>query len=124
MNSTNVPSNLNSKEKQEMNNPSLFSGQTISNNEGNIEMPPKAASTGISEKAIKIAATKGEILEILVGNCKVNENNTMELENGTTKMMKNPSAYKNIVKDNKERIDIKSKAKQKNSKAQVGMEIG
>lgn len=122
MKSTNVPSN--SRKDQEVNNPSLFSGQTISNNEGNIEMPPKAASTGISEKAIKIAATKGEVLEIPVGNCKVNENNTMVLENGTTKTMKNTSAYKNIVKDNKQRHDMKDKANQKNNREQAGIEIG
>lgn len=122
MKSTNVPSN--SKENQEINNPSLFSGQTISNNEGNIEMPPKAASTGISEKAIKIADAKGEVLEIPVGNCKVNENNTMELENGNIKTMKKANAYNTIVADNKARKAMKEKAKQKNSKAQAGMEIG
>lgn len=124
MKSTNVPSNSNLREKQEVSNPSLFSGQTRSDENGNMEMPPKAASTGISEKAIKIAEAKGEILVVQVGNCKVNENNTMELENGTTKPMKNPNAYKNIVKDNRERKDMKDKAKQKDAKAQAGMEIG
>lgn len=124
MKSTNVPSNSNLREKQEVSNPSLFSGQTRSDENGNMEMPPKAASTGISEKAIKIAEAKGEILVVQVGNCKVNENNTMELENGTTKPMKNPNAYKNIVRDNRERKDMKDKAKQKDAKAQAGMEIG
>lgn len=122
MKSTNVPSN--SKENQEINNPSLFSGQTISNNEGNIEMPPKAASTGISKKAIKIADAKGEVLEIPVGNCKVNENNTMELENGNIKTMKSENAYSTIKADNKKREAMKEEAKQKNSRAQAGMEIG
>lgn len=124
MKSTNVPSNSNLREKQEVSNPSLFSGQTRSDENGNMEMPPKAASTGISEKAIKIAEAKGEILVVQAGNCRVNENNTMELENGTTKPMKNPNAYKNIVRDNRERKDMKDKAKQKNAKAQAGMEIG
>ncbi len=122
MNSTNVPSN--SKENQEINNPSLFSGQTISNNEGRIEMPPKAASTGISEKAIKIAEARGEVLEIPVGNCKVNENNTMELENGNIKTMKKANAYNTIVAHRKERNEMREKARQKNSRAQAGMEIG
>ena len=122
MNSTNVPSN--SKENQEINNPSLFSGQTISNNEGRIEMPPKAACTGISEKAIKIAEARGEVLEIPVGNCKVNENNTMELENGNIKTMKKANAYNTIVAHRKERNEMREKARQKNSRAQAGMEIG
>lgn len=120
MKSTNVPSN--SKENQEINNPSLFSGQTISNNEGNIEMPPKAASTGISKKAIKIADAKGEVLEIPVGNCKVNENNTMELENGNIKTMKSENAYSTIKANNKKREAMKEEAKQKNSKTQVEVE--
>lgn len=120
MKSTSVPSN--SKENQEINNPSLFSGQTISNNEGNIEMPPKAASTGISKKAIKIADAKGEVLEIPVGNCKVNENNTMELENGNIKTMKSENAYSTIKANNKKREAMKEEAKQKNSKTQVEVE--
>ena len=122
MNSTNVPSN--SKENQESNNPSLFSGQTIANNEGKIEMPPKAASTGISEKAIKIAEAKGEVLEIPVGNCKVNENNTMELENGNIKTMKKANAYNTITTHRTERKEMQEKARQKSSRAQAGMEIG
>lgn len=124
MNSTNVPSNANSKEKQEINNPSLYSGQTRSDENGNMEMPPKAASTGISRNAIKVAEGKGEILTIPVGNCKVKENNTMELEDGTTKTMKNKSAYKNIMNDRNNKQVMKEKAKQKNSRAQAGIEIG
>lgn len=122
MKSTNVPSNL--REKQEVNNPSAYLGIIGPNEKGNMKMPPEMSSTGISEKAIKIAVTKGEVLEIPVGNCKVNGNNTMELENGTIKEMKNPNAYKNMVNDRKARKEMEDKARQKDAKAQVGMEIG
>lgn len=120
MKSTNVPSN--SKENQEVNNPSLFSGQTRSDENGNMEMPPKAASTGISEKAIKIAEANGEIIDIPAGNCRVKENNTMELENGTIKKMKSQNAYSNINADNKTRNTMKEKAKQKNNREQAEVE--
>lgn len=122
MKSTNVPSN--SKENQEVNNPSLYSGQTRSDENGNMEMPPKAASTGISRNAIKIAEAKGEVIEIPAGNCKIKENNTMELENGTIKTMKDANAYKNIVADRKEKQAMKEKARQKNNREQAGVEIG
>lgn len=122
MKSTNVPSN--SKENQKVNNPSLYSGQTRSDENGNMEMPPKAASTGISRNAIKIAEAKGEVIEIPAGNCKIKENNTMELENGTIKTMKDANAYKNIVADRKEKQAMKEKARQKNNKEQAGVEIG
>lgn len=121
MKSTSVPSN--SRENQEMNNPSLFSGQTIPNKEGNIEMPPRAASTGISKKAIKIADAIGEILEIPVGDCKVNENNTMELENGKIKNMKRENAYQTIVEDKQKRQEMKEEAEKKNGRVQAGMEM-
>lgn len=122
MKSTNVPSN--SKENQEVNNPSLYSGQTRSDENGNMEMPPKAASTGISRNAIKVAEAKGEVIDIPVGNCKIKENNTMELENGTIKTMKDANAYKNIVADRKEKQAMKEKARQKNNREQAGVEIG
>lgn len=122
MKSTNAPSN--SKENQEVNNPSLYSGQTRSDENGNMEMPPKAASTGISRNAIKVAEAKGEVIDIPVGNCKIKENNTMELENGTIKTMKDANAYKNIVADRKEKQAMKEKARQKNNREQAGVEIG
>lgn len=122
MNSTNVPSNSNLRKKQEISNPSAHFGMTVLNEKGNMKMPPEMSSNGTSEKAIKVAETRGEVLEILVGNCKVNENNTMELENGTIKEMKSPNAYSTIDADNKKRNAMKEKAKQKNSRVQAEAE--
>ena len=124
MKSTNVPSNSNLREKKEISNPSAHFGMTVLNEKGNMKMPPEMSSKGTSERAIKIADTRGEVLEIPVGNCKVNENNTMELENGNIKTMKKANAYNTIVAHRKERNEMREKARQKNSRAQAGMEIG
>ena len=121
MKSTNVPSNSNLRQKQEINNPSAHFGMTILNEKGNMKMPPEMASNGTSEKAIKIADARGEVLEISVGNCRVNENGTMELENGTIKKMKSPNAYNTIDADKKKRNAMKEMAKQ-NNKKQVEVE--
>ena len=107
MKSTNVPSNSNLREKKEISNPSAHFGMTVLNEKGNMKMQPEMSRKGTYERAIKIADTRGEVLEISVGNCRVNENNTMELENGTIKKMKSPNAYNTIDADNRKRNAMK-----------------
>lgn len=119
MNSTNVPSNSNLREKQEFSNPSAHFGMTVPNEKGNMKMPPEMTSNGTSERAIKIADTIGEVLVTSVGDCRVTENNTMELKDGTVKKMKNPNAYKTIEDDREKRNAMKEKAKQNQAEAEA-----
>ena len=105
MNSTSVPSNK--KNDQKVNNPAPVCGQTIPTEEKGMEMPPKAASWGISVNE----ARNGE-LEIPVGNSRINENNTLEMDNGNIIDMKNPNAFKNVVSAKTQRNEMNKKAKQ------------
>ena len=105
MNSTNVPSNK--KNDQKVNNPAPVCGQTIPKENG-LEMPPKAASWGISVNE----ASNGEI-EIPAGNSRINETNTLEMDNGTILDMQNPKAYQNVVSAKTRRIEMDKKVKQK-----------
>lgn len=114
MKSTNVPS--------KNDNPAVVVGQTIPTEKG-LEMPPKTAKWGVSEKEVKVAEMQGEIVISQVGESKVREDGTLEMQDGTTISMVNPKAYQALMAVKQQKAEMQEKANKK-SKAQVGMEIG
>ncbi len=114
MKSTNVPS--------KKDNPAVVVGQTIPTDKG-LEMPPKTAKWGVSEKEVKEAEIQGEIVISQVGESKVREDGTLEMKDGTIISMVNPKAYQALMNVKRQKAEMKQKANKK-GKAQVGMEIG
>ena len=114
MKSTNVPS--------KKDNPAVVVGQTIPTDKG-LEMPPKTAKWGVSEKEVKEAEIQGEIVISQVGESKVREDGTLEMQDGTIISMVNPKAYQALMNVKRQKAEMKQKANKK-GKAQVGMEIG
>ena len=114
MNSTNVPSNKD--------NPAVVVGQTIPTDKG-LEMPPKTAKWGVSEKEVKIAEQEGEIVISQVEESKVREDGILEKKDGTTISMVNPKAYQALMAAKKQKVEMKTKANRK-KEVQSGMEIG
>lgn len=114
MKSTNVPS--------KNDNPAVVVGQTIPTEKG-LEMPPKTAKWGVSEKEVKVAEMQGEIVISQVGESKVREDGTLEMQDGTTISMVNPKAYQALMTVKRQKAEMQEKANKK-GKAQVGMEIG
>lgn len=114
MNSTSVPS--------KKDNPAVVVGQTIPTDKG-LEMPPKTAKWGISEKEVKEAEIQGEIIISQVEESKVREDSKLEMKDGTTISMVNPKAYQALMAVKKQKAEMKAKASQK-GKVQSGMEIG
>lgn len=62
-------------------------------------------------------------IEIPVGNARVYENGTLEMQDGTKIKMANAKAYQNMAKRRDERSQMKVKAEQK-TKKQAEIEIG
>lgn len=114
MKSTNVPS--------KNDNPAVVVGQTIPTEKG-LEMPPKTAKWGVSEKEVKVAEMQGEIVISQVGESKVRKDGTLEMQDGTTISMVNPKAYQALMTVKRQKAEMQEKANKK-GKAQVGMEIG
>ncbi len=121
MNSTNVPSNRD--------NPAVVVGQSIPTDKG-LEMPPKTAKWGVSEKEVKEAENQNEIVISQVGDAKLNEDGTLvredgmlEKKDGTTISMVNPKAYQALMAAKKQKAEMKAKANRK-KEVQSGMEIG
>lgn len=112
MNSTSVPSN--------QDNPAIVVGQTIPTDKG-LEMPPKTARWGVSEKEVKKADKQGEIVISQVGGSKVKENGTLEMDDGKIMNMANPKAYQILLANKRQKAEMKEKA---NKKVQSGIEIG
>lgn len=114
MNSTNVPSNRD--------NPAVVVGQSIPTDKG-LEMPPKTAKWGVSEKEVKEAERQGEIVISQVEESKVREDGMLEKKDGTTISMVNPKAYQALMAAKKQKAEMKAKANRK-KEVQSGMEIG
>lgn len=115
MNSTNVPSNRD--------NPTIVVGQTIPTEKG-LEMPPKTAKWGVSEKEVKEAENQNEIVISQVGDAKLNEDGTLAMADGTNIKMVNPKAYQVLLANKKQKVEMKNKVATKKGKVQSGMEIG
>lgn len=117
MSSTTVHSN---KKKERESNPAPVCGQTIPTN-NKLEMPPKAAKWGVSEKEVIKSGELGEIVFSQVENSKVNEDGTLEMQDGTTIVMVNPKVYQALLAVKKNREEMNLKAKSKNNKTQAGI---
>lgn len=116
MSSTTVHSNK--KDKQEINNPAPVCGQTIPTDK-KIEIPPKTAKWGVSEKEVIKSEELGEIVFSPVGNSRVKEDGTLEMQDGTTMVMVNPKVYQALLKVKKNREEMKEKAEAKNKKTEI-----
>lgn len=114
MNSTNVPS--------KKDNPAVVVGQTIPTDKG-LEMPPKTAKWGVSEKEVKKAEREGEIVISQVGESQVREDGILEMKDGSTISMVNPKAYQALMATRRQKAEMKAKANKK-KEVQSGMEIG
>lgn len=114
MKSTNVPS--------KQNNPAVVVGQTIPTDKG-LEMPPKTAKWGISQKEVKEAEIQGEVIISQVEESKVREDGILEMKDGTTISMVNPKAYQALMATRRQKAEMKAKANKK-KEVQSGMEIG
>ena len=86
---------VHSKQK---NNPVPVFGQIIPTDR-TVEIPPKTAKWGVSEKEVIKSEELGEIVFSPVGNSRVKEDGTLEMQDGTIIPMANPEAYK-IIKEN------------------------
>ena len=104
MNSTNVPS------KED--NPAVVVGQTIPTDKG-LEMPPKTAKWGVSEKEVKEADIQGEVVISQAEESRVRKDGMLEKKDGTTISMANPKAYQALMAVRKQKAEMKEKAKQK-----------
>lgn len=104
MNSTNVPSNKD--------NPAVVVGQSIPTDKG-LEMPPKTAKWGVSEKEVKEAEKQGEIVISQVEESKVREDGMLEKKDGTTISMVNPKAYQALKAIAKQKEEMAKKAAEK-----------
>lgn len=114
MNSTNVPS--------KRDNPAVVVGQTIPTDK-ELEMPPKTAKWGVSEKEVRRAEQEGEIVISQVGESKIREDGTLEMQDGKTISMVNPKAYQALMAARKQKAEMKAKASRK-KEVQSGIEIG
>lgn len=116
MSSTTVHSSK--KDKKEINNPAPVCGQTIPTNT-KIEIPPKTAKWGVSEKEVIKSEELGEIVFSQVGNSKVNADGTLEMQDGTTMVMVNPKVYQALLTVKKNREEMQEKAAGRNKKAEI-----
>ncbi len=73
--------------------------------EKTLEVPPK----GQVYEVISSRIEEGN-MEIPVGNAKLQENGTLQMENGTTIVMVNPKAYQAILNAKKQRKEMGRKA--------------
>lgn len=125
MNSTNVPS--------KRDNPAVIIGKTIPTDK-ELEMPPKTAKWGVSEKEVRSAEQEGEIVISQVGKSKIREDGTLEMQDGKTISMVNPKAYQVLMADRKKKEVMKEEASRKKEvmkeeasrkkEVQSGIEIG
>ena len=118
MSSTNVHSSQNEYSKES--NPAPVCGQAIPTNE-KLEMPPKTAKCGVSEKEVIKAEELGEIVFSQVEKSKVNADGTLEMQDGTTIVMVNPKVYQALLAVKRNREAMQHKAESKNGKAQAGI---
>ena len=109
---------------QKVNNPAPVCGQTIPTNK-TLEVPPKTAKWGISEKEVIKSEELGEIVFSQVENSKVNADGTLEMQDGTTIVMVNPKVYQALLSVKKTREEMRQKAEAKTNikddKAKTGM---
>lgn len=111
MKSTNVPS--------KKDNPAAVVGQTIPTDKG-LEIPPKTAKRGVSEKEVKKAEQQGEIVISQAASSVLREDGTLKLEDGTIIAMVNPKAYQTLMAAKKQKAAMKENANKR--RAQAGME--
>ncbi len=104
MNSTNVPSRED--------NPTIVVGQTIPTDKG-LEMPPKTAKWGVSEKEVKESDRQGEIVISQVGNGELQKDGTLKRADGTSAKMVNPNAYQAVVNAKKQKEEMRQEADKK-----------
>ncbi len=122
MESTNVHSNY--KEEQQGNNPAPVFGQTIPT-KNELEMPPKATGWGVSEKEVKNYEKNNEIVISEAGTSKVNEDGTLEKNDGTILTMKNnKNAFKNIMNSYGIRLKMEEELKELIQKDKENLEMG
>ena len=106
---------VHSKQK---NNPVPVFGQIIPTDR-TVEIPPKTAKWGVSEKEVIKSEELGEIVFSPVGNSRVKEDGTLEMQDGTTMVMVNPKVYQALLKVKKNREEMKEKAEAKNKKTEI-----
>lgn len=108
MNSTNVPSKKENKIR--------ITGSAIYVTDKALEIPKDAIRV---DKAIVFG--ENESMEIPVGEAKLNENGTLELQNGTIITMVNPKVYQTLKanKERKEKMNLKAR---NTGKAQTGVD--
>lgn len=110
---------VHSKQK---NNPAPVCGQTIPTNK-TLEVPPKTAKWGISEKEVIKSEELGELVFSQVETSKVNEDGTLEMKDGTTMVMVNPKVYQALLSVKKTREEMKLKAEAKSNKNKAKSEM-
>lgn len=93
MSSTNVHSM-----NEEIDNPCLAGGQTISDKKGNLEIPPRAAKEGPSIMEVK----EGQIMEITADNTELREDGKL-IKNGEVDAIFGKEAYAKLANKNKSR---------------------
>ncbi len=101
MSSTNVHSN-------NKDNVSVVAGSVFVATENTLEVPPKGK--GQVYEVISSRIEEGN-MEIPVGNAKLQENGTLQMENGTTIVMVNPRVWQELLNAKKQREEMGRKAK-------------
>ena len=107
MNNTNVYS-----DNQEKENIAPACSQVVPT-EKNLEFPPNKDKYNTHNYGVSYDQAKEGEIEFQTGNSRVNEDGTLELQNGTTIAMVNPKAYQVIANYMRQQKEMKEKAKQR-----------